>query len=289
MKKVVLISFVIFSSNAMFSQTFEEKMAIEVCNCLSEFTKANNENLSKCMGDSFAKVFFDEKEQTVKEKAGTVEGITQIMKDVNVLLTKTCNSEKEKKITAKRTSFYTDSSNKTAQNFYTTGKDMMNIGKYELAIEGFEFAIKEDNQFVLAYDDMAASYRQLKDYENAIKYYKKSLAIYPEGNFALMNIGVVYSLKSDAKNAVKYYEKLIQYEPNNGEGYYGAGKNYFELKEYEKALNNIFAAHRIYLSQNSEYKNDSEKIMASMYQQLKNQNKEDLFLKIAKENNITIN
>ena len=159
---------------------------------------------------------------------------------------------------------------------------------YKIAIENFQLAIKDDSHFVLALDDMAVSYRQLNDYDNAIKYYKKSLEIYPEGNFALMNIGVVYTLKSDFKTAISYYEKLIQYHPDNAEGYFGAGKNYILLNEDEKALDNLFIAHVIYTNENSEYVKDSEKLIGALYQKMKSENKEDLFKKIAEKNNIKL-
>jgi tetratricopeptide (TPR) repeat protein len=157
-----------------------------------------------------------------------------------------------------------------------------------MAIESFQLALKEDPNFVLALDDMAVSYRQLNDYDNAIKYYKKSLEIYPEGNFALMNIGVAYTFKSDYKTAISYYEKLIQYHPDNAEGYFGAGKNYFMLKDDEKALDNLFLAHIIYTSENSEYAKDSEQLIGALYQKMKSENKEDLFKKIAEKNNIKL-
>lgn len=289
MKKWILFTFMLLYSIFSFSQSLEERAAIETCNCLANYEKPSEKNFSECIGNSFAKTFMEEKDDKIREKANTVEGITTIMREIKALLPETCNVVKEEKIKAKREVHYADSDNQSAANYYTMAKDMMITGKYELAIEGFQLAIKEDKNYVLAYDDMAACYRKLDDYDNAIKYYKKSLAIYPEGNFSLMNIAVVYSLKSDFKNSVRYYEKLIDYEPNNAEGYYGAGKAYFGLKEYEKALDNIFKAHRIYTNENSDYKADSEKIMAMMYQKLKAEDKEALFIKIAESNNIKLN
>ncbi len=164
----------------------------------------------------------------------------------------------------------------------------MQAQNYKLAIEGLQLALKQDPKFVLALDDIAVCYRQLEDFDNAIKYYKKSLDIYPEGEYALMNIGVVYSLKSDYKTAIDYYERLIKYQPNNAEGYFGAGKNYLQLNNDEKALSDIFIAHRIYTENKSEYAKDTEMLMGAIYQKMVKENKEGIFKKIAAENNIVI-
>ena len=170
-----------------------------------------------------------------------------------------------------------------------TAADLLEDQKYKLAIEGFEMSIKHDKNFVKAYDNIAICYRQLNDFDKAIKYYKKSLDIYPEGDVALMNMGVIYSKKSDFKTSIEYYKKLIKFHPKNAEGYFGAGKNYFLIKDYENALNNIFTAHRIYLEDQSDYIKDTEMIIGTMYKILESENKVDLFNKIAEKNNIAIN
>ncbi|WP_016989402.1 tetratricopeptide repeat protein [Flavobacterium sp. ACAM 123] len=287
-KNLALILLFVLNFHVSTSQSLEEKAATETCNCLAKYDKPSEKNFSECIGNSFAKVFFEEKDEKIREKANTVEGITQIIKEVSALLPKTCDALKEKRNKDQKELLYSDSEIESAKNYYSIAKDMMMDSKYDLAIKSFQMAIGKDKNYVLAYDDMAACYRQLGDYDSAIKYYKKSLEIFPEGDFALMNIGVVYTLKSDFKTAVSYYEKLIKFRPKNAEGYFGAAKNYFVLKEYEKALDNIFIAHRIYTNDNSSYIKDSEQIMGAMYQQLKSENKEALFLKIAKKNNMKI-
>lgn len=201
----------------------------------------------------------------------------------------TCENENQKEIERKESQYYSNSKIEKAQNSYLIAKDFMRDEKYKLAIEGLKMALKDDKNFVLAYDDIAVCYRRLNDFDNAIKYYKKSLDIYPEGDFALMNIGTIYSKKSDFKTAIENYEKLIKFQPKNAEGYFGAGKNYFLLNNYEKALNNIFIAHRIYTEEKSEYVKDTEQIIGMMYQHLKKENKEEIFNKIAEKNNIKLN
>lgn len=291
MNKIIAISVfvLIFNLTNSYSQSLEEKIAIKACECLKSKKEINDDIYRECISTSMSNVVLSSKDKKDREAMNTVEGIQNIFKNTHQILSKTCKIEEKKESNEIENEHYSYSKIETAKNSYIVAKDAMENKNYKIAIEGFQIALKQDNQFVLAYDDIAMCYRQLDDYDNAIKNYEKSLKIYPEGDFALVNIAVVYCLKSDFKNAIKYYEILIKYQPNNAEGYFGAGQNYFTLNDYEKALDNIFIAHRIYTEKKSDYLKDTEQVIAMMYQKLKSENKEDLFKKIAKKNNVEIN
>lgn len=288
MKKIILVLIIAIISNNLHSQSLEEKIAIRACECLKSKTKVDDDIYKKCITTSMAEIVLTDSDKKNREAINTVDGIQSLLKKVREIMPQTCGKIKQNESDSKKNQFYSNSKNENAQNSYTIAKDFMRDKKYELAIEGLQMSLKQDKKFVLAYDDIAVCYRNLNDFDNAIKYYKKSLEIYPEGDLALMNIGVIYSIKSDFKTATEYYEKLIKFHPNNAEGYFGAGKNYFLLNDYEKALNNIFTAHRIYTEEKSEYIKDTEQIIGMMYQKLKKENKEELFKKIAENNNIKI-
>lgn len=287
MKKIFLLFISLSFLNAN-SQTLEEKIAKKACSCLEKSKEINEEIYRNCLTNSMSEVVLTDKDAKVREGINTVEGIKSLLQKSDATIGKTCPNLVPKASENKSDIYYSDSKNKEAQNAYQTAKGFMRNKNYKSAIENFQIALKQDPNFVLALDDMAVCYRQLEDYDNAIKYYKKSLDIYPEGEFALMNIGVVYTLKSDFNSAVAYYEKLIHYQPDNAEGYFGAGKSYFALNNDEKALNDIFIAHRIYTADKSDYTKDTEIIMGAIYQKMIKENKEDIFKKIAAENNIAI-
>lgn len=125
-------------------------------------------------------------------------------------------------------------------------------------------------------------------YETAIEYYKKSLEIFPEGDVALLNIAVSYSLSNDFTNAIKSYEQLKYLYVDNPEGYFGLAKMLFLTEDYENALDNLFTAHRMYVDSNSDYAADSKKLIDIMFAKLTELNQEDLIYTIAKKHNITI-
>ncbi|GAA3751940.1 hypothetical protein GCM10022422_41420 [Flavobacterium ginsengisoli] len=288
MKKNFVLFLTFNSFLALNAQNVEEKIAAKACECLEKSSKITEDVFRDCLTKPMGELILTDKDPKVRESINTVEGIQGMILRVQGIISKKCPNLVPEVIENKDNIFYSESKDKNAQNSYIIAKDFMRQNNYKMAVESFQLALKSDPNFVLALDDIAVSYRQLNDYDNAIKYYKKSLEIYPEGNFALMNIGVVYTLKSDFKTAIGYYEKLIQYHPDNAEGYFGAGKNYFMLKDDEKALDNIFIAHIIYTNENSEYAKDSEQLLGAIYQKMKSENKEDLFKKIAEKNNVKI-
>ncbi|WP_343584794.1 tetratricopeptide repeat protein [Flavobacterium sp.] len=288
MKKNFVLFLTFNSFLALNAQNVEEKIAAKACECLEKSSKITEDVFRDCLTKPMGELILTDKDPKVRESINTVEGIQGMILRVQGIISKKCPNLAPEVIENKDNIFYSESKDKNAQNSYIIAKDFMRQNNYKMAVESFQLALKSDPNFVLALDDIAVSYRQLNDYDNAIKYYKKSLEIYPEGNFALMNIGVVYTLKSDFKTAIGYYEKLIQYHPDNAEGYFGAGKNYFMLKDDEKALDNIFIAHIIYTNENSEYAKDSEQLLGAIYQKMKSENKEDLFKKIAEKNNVKI-
>lgn len=287
MKNTFLL-FVILSFFKANSQTLEEKIATKACSCLEKSKEINEEIYRDCLTNSMAEVVLKDKDAKVREGISTVEGIKSLLQKSDETIARTCSKFLPKAPENKSDIYYSDSKNKEAQNSYTVAKDFMLAKNYKLAIEGLQLALKQDPNFVLALDDIAVCYRQLEDYDNAIKYYQKSLEVYPEGEYALMNIGVVYTLKSDFKTAIEYYEKLIKYQPNNAEGYFGAGKNYLALNNDDKALQDICIAHGIYTNEKSEYSKDTEMLMGAIYQKMVKENKEQIFKKIAAENNITV-
>lgn len=122
--------------------------------------------------------------------------------------------------------------------------------------------------------------------KKALKQYNKSLAIFPEGNLALTNAAVIHSLNENYEDAAELYRRLIFYYPDNPEGYFGLGKVYYLMKVYEKALDNIFHVHRMYLELDSDYVADSQKLIDIIVSDLRRMNMIEMVEQKAKEHNI---
>lgn len=287
MKELLIILTLILSTNAL-GQTLEERAAIRACDCVKKTKNLNDENYRKCLANSISDVIVKDKNPNDLQLISTVDGIQGILRKVDSIVSKNCVVYSKEKLDKLRKKFYGDSKNKFVNNSLIIGNDFMQEKQYDFVIENYEMALKEDSLYVPVIDNLAAAYKKKGDLDTAIKYYKKSLSIYPEGDFALMNIGVIYTEKSEYKISNEFYSKLIRLYPDNAEGYFGLSKNLVLLNEFESALENIFIAHKIYQHENSEFINDTQKIIGMIYQEMKKVNKEEDFNKIAKKMGIEI-
>ena len=287
MKTYLSISFLLLGS-FIFAQNFEQIAAEKSCECLHKLPEINDKNYQNCISSSLTEALTMGDVKANMEKINTVDGMTTALKEIDILIKNTCLVDGTSGVEEKRTLHYSLSKNDAATNFYRMGKDFMESGKYKPAIEAFEMALKNDPEFVLALDDLAASYRKLENFDQAIHYYNKSLSIFPEGDFALMNIAVIYTMKKNYQTAAAFYLKLIKFQPDNAEGYYGLGRIFYFRGVYEDALINIIKAHKIYVVDHPDYSKDSQQMMEIIYQEMKQKGKEKDFIRIAKENGVNI-
>lgn len=287
MKKFLTLSILLLGFIS-YGQKFEQTVADASCECIQELPDLTDENYKNCISTSLTEALVKGDVKRNMKQIGTVKGMKSTLEKVYGILAESCSFNSNKELKQKRELYYSASPNYEANISYNMGKDFMEQGNYQLAISSFEKALENDENFVLALDDIAISYRQLNQFEEAITYYKKSLAVFPEGDFALMNIAVVYNLKEDYKTSNEYYAQLMQYQPHNAEGYYGFGRNLSFLEDYENALLHIIKAHKIYIFEKSDYEKHSLQMIGILYGLMKEKGKEKAFYRIAKENGITI-
>jgi len=288
MKQLLIILTLILTLN-VYSQTLDERATIRACDCVQKTKTLNDENYRKCLANSITEVIVKDKNPNDLQLIGTVDGIKGILKKVDSIVSMNCVVYSKEKLEKLRKKFYSDSKKSIVNSSYIIGNDFTREKKYDIAVESYEIALKYDSLFVPVIDNLAACYKKKGNLDSAIQYYNKSLNIYPEGDFALMNIGVIYTERSEYEKSNYYYKKLKRLYPDNAEGYFGLGKNLVLLNEFESALENIFMAHKIYQHENSNYANDTQKIIELIYYEMKKINKEDDFNKIAKKMSIKIN
>jgi tetratricopeptide (TPR) repeat protein len=180
------------------------------------------------------------------------------------------------------------SDSEDANNYYESGNKAYENNDYKKAIKFYGKALKKDPEFIYAIDNTGLAYRQMNDNRKAIKYYQKSLSIYPEGSFALQNLGVAYTNMNQLTYAMDCYDKLAYFYPEDPEGYFGIGKIYVLSEQYDKAIDYVFIAHRLYTIFGSEYVGDTEKLAITIYNKMKEQNRTELFRQKAFEYGVNI-
>ena len=285
MRKLLYIFLLV--SAFSFGQSYEEKIANKACECISKDSETENLNklLQKCIISS--KIDVENNDPSEKEnRQFTVEGIRQTFSDVSKLVIEKCPVLRTKVSEQKKTNLYKLSSNQKANEYFEKGNQLRDKKQFELAIKQYKKSIKKDKQFVLAYDHLGVAFRMINDFDNSIKAYKKSLEIFAEGDFALLNIAAVYSIKEDESKAEKYYNNLVDFYPESPEGYYGNGKTNLILGNNEIALKNTLIAFILYEKQDSNKVSDAETLLGFVYAKMKKDNQLKKFNQIAKEYNV---
>lgn len=112
----------------------------------------------------------------------------------------------------------------------------------------------------------------------------------PKNLTALQNVPLAYVGKKEYKKAIKAYGDLEKVDKDNPEIYYGMGVVYFEnIKDNEKALENMCKAYILYIAQNSPYRTDAENVIQKLYSEFKQNGQIEKFNQILNLFNITPN
>ncbi len=90
-------------------------------------------------------------------------------------------------------------------------------------------------------DDAEANYNAanlyygLHQYDEAIRYYQRTLEIDPKNKLVMNMLGYTYAQKGDFKQAISHLEKYIKMAPDEPNPYDSLGEIYLYLGEYKKA------------------------------------------------------
>jgi serine/threonine protein kinase len=97
-------------------------------------------------------------------------------------------------------------------SYVLKGDKSYNEDDFENAIKFYEKAIALNNKNYATPLKLARSYSRLIEYEYAIKFYKKTIVLSPKNKDALMELGLVYYETGEIENAQKYLNKYLKEE-----------------------------------------------------------------------------
>ena len=89
------------------------------------------------------------------------------------------------------------------------------LAQYKNAITAYQKVIKNDEKAVEAIQNIAFSYRKLKDYANAEKYYAIATQLNPNNSANYLYYGQVLKSNNKVKEAKIQFEKFVVKAPNN--------------------------------------------------------------------------
>ncbi len=133
---------------------------------------------------------------------------------------------------------------KDAQVHYNLAYTYDKLGRKKEAIREYEYvASSRPNMDVL--DILAEHYTDEKQYENAIKTYKKMININPKRATAYSGLGYVYGLKNDVDKEIEYYKISLRYDAEDDDVYLSLGKAYEKKGMYQDALKAYIHAYEL--------------------------------------------
>ncbi len=316
MKNLFYAIFILFVTTgySQFSNQELKNLSDSICPCISKVSlyiskKSKSDKISKCISsailtknmmkslnkvknnalDSLKKIKDLSKINSIKMDDNIVVGVSdEQYKQVEKYIFGNCKNLKNIYFTdnTKLKNSYSDK--KKATKFYDRGLAAFQKQDYKTALPLFKRAVSKDSKFAFAWDNLGYTYRKLGNYKKAIESYQKSLALDPKGKMPLMNIAVAYQLNNDLENAIKAYLTYGSYYKDDPEAYYGLGRIYYLQKNYKPALDNMIRAYVLYTKMKSPYSNDAATHINYIYNELKKQNKLEVFYTLAKKYNLNI-
>ncbi len=104
---------------------------------------------------------------------------------------------------------------------------------------------KKESEVYLRLGDIY--YKNLKDFDEALKYYQVLIEKEPNNLNADLRIAELYFSKEDYESGVKYYEKVVDKKEvaNQPEVKYKLGYSYYKIKRYAEAVKHLFEAQKL--------------------------------------------
>lgn len=133
--------------------------------------------------------------------------------------------------------------------WFKKGYDASSAGNYDEAVEYYKKAIAINPGYADAHANLGANYIQKGMFDQAILNLKKALTIDPKNAGAHYNLGLAYDKKSMIDEAISEYEKTIDINPDFAKAYQNLGIAYFDKNKKSMAAECFYKASLIFLQQ----------------------------------------
>ncbi|NOY60219.1 MAG: tetratricopeptide repeat protein, partial [Calditrichaeota bacterium] len=123
-----------------------------------------------------------------------------------------------------------------AKAFVLLGLEAATRKEWEKALEYYRQAIKINDKYLSAYQDMSFVNIQQQNWDEAKKNLEKLLALDPDDPFAHSTIAQVYYVLKDYKSAIKHIKIAIDNQPPQANLFFNMGMMYKENNQIQKAI-----------------------------------------------------
>jgi tetratricopeptide (TPR) repeat protein len=119
---------------------------------------------------------------------------------------------------------------------YNKGITANSVMDYEEALEYFKKAVAVEPGYAKGHVNLGVTYSLLGDEEQALEAFKKAVEVGPDEVDGWRNLGITYRRMEDYSSAREAYEKVVELDAEDIDGLRSLGEMYFMEENYEKAL-----------------------------------------------------
>ena len=120
--------------------------------------------------------------------------------------------------------------------YITRGAVFRDVGEFDLALKDFNIAIETDPEFANAYNERGVYYAKIGNAEKALNDFNIAIDLDPESEDFYNSRGITYKDIGKVDLAIQDYNKAIELNPEFPEAYNNLGVVYDEKGEHDKAI-----------------------------------------------------
>jgi len=167
---------------------------------------------------------------------------------------------------------------KYTRAYNNAGILLMEIGDFDKASNLFD-QLLSINPGPKGYYNKALLYKNISQYDNAIKFYEKAITLKKDYKEAYLALASLYKEQNDRKKAIELYQKAIKIDPNYTEAYFSLAT----IRKYKKD-GNTYIKEMLSVLDNSKTLSDKKYInfaLAKVYDDIEDINRSYSYLKEA--------
>ncbi|MEG4325357.1 tetratricopeptide repeat protein [Microcoleus sp. herbarium5] len=124
----------------------------------------------------------------------------------------------------------------TADEHVTLGNSLVELGKFDRALECYSRAIKLNPQLATAYHNLGEMLVGEKRWDEAIANYRQAIAINPNSFESYHSLGKTWAERGELNRAIACYRKSLELNPNYARAYLGLGNVLVQKRELDEAI-----------------------------------------------------
>ncbi|MEG4346627.1 tetratricopeptide repeat protein [Microcoleus sp. A003_D6] len=124
----------------------------------------------------------------------------------------------------------------TADEHVTLGNSLVELGKFDRAMECYSRAIKLNPQLAIAYHNLGEMLVGQKRWDEAIANYRQAITINPNSFESYHSLGKTWADRGECDRAIACYRKSIELNPNYARAYLGLGNVFAQKRELDEAI-----------------------------------------------------